>query len=229
MAIGTTSDFNLTRNRLIKRAFSRIGIGEPSDEDMAFGVETLNEMIRSLDARGRWLHAISTSPSSLTLVGGQRAYVTGSLATNINPRIIQLIHVGLKQGNTQIDMNIVTVDSIVRADLITGQPTDVYFEKHADPAENRLIFDPIPNQAYEMLYTFRRPLYDFASAGENPDFPSEALKALRYQLAYELSPDYGKSVTEQQKLQLDAEIEMETIRTFLGRPDTDAPNPTEFF
>ena len=47
-----------------------------------------------------------------------------------------------------------------------------------------------------LMLTYKRPLYDFDAAGDNPDMPSGWNMYLLYRLAYDLAPEYGIALDE---------------------------------
>lgn len=62
-----------------------------------------------------------------------------------------------------------------------------------DLTDGKLYLWPRPNDPEVYFrFTYTRQLEDFDAAGNNPDFPSEWLDALVYQLAVRLAPRYGK-------------------------------------
>src|SRR5579872_395359 len=48
-----------------------------------------------------------------------------------------------------------------------------------------------PDSLSACKFTFMRPIYDFTSAADLPDFPQEWMNALTWNLALELAPEYG--------------------------------------
>ena len=73
-----------------------------------------------------------------------------------------------------------------------GLPTHFYY--NPDLSSGKLYMWPRPNDP-EMYFemTFERQLEDFDSSSDNPDFPTEWLECLTYQLAVRLAPAFGKS------------------------------------
>ncbi len=73
-----------------------------------------------------------------------------------------------------------------------GQPNCFYY--NPDLSSGNLYLWPVPNDP-EMYFefTFERQLEDFDAATDNPDFPSEWLECLTYQLATRLAPAFGKA------------------------------------
>jgi hypothetical protein len=75
---------------------------------------------------------------------------------------------------------------------ISGKSTHFYY--NPDLTTGNLYLWPrpdTPDMYFEL--TFERQLEDFDSATNTPDFPSEWLECLTYQLAVRLAPAFGKS------------------------------------
>lgn len=72
----------------------------------------------------------------------------------------------------------------------TGIPVQAYYDPQRDTG--RLYIWPAPDTVDDHLrFTYSRPLEDFDSLANDPDFPSEWLKALSFNLAVDLAPKYG--------------------------------------
>lgn len=73
-----------------------------------------------------------------------------------------------------------------------GLPSQFYY--NPDLTDGKLYLWPRPDDP-EMYFefTFERMLEDFDASTDNPDFPSEWLECLTYQLATRLAPAFGKA------------------------------------
>lgn len=200
-----TSTATITRDKLVKRSFRRIGIKNPSTNDMVNAVELLNDKVKEIDVNGKWLWAISNTPSTLTLVANQRSYATGITATTINSNILSLERVELVEGTTLTPLNIIGKTESIETSLRenTGKPVAVFLEQATAMASNKMHFFQTPNSAYSVQYYFRRRLYDFTSASMNPDFPQDWAQRLVKILSYELAPEYGIPLQEREVLRLE--------------------------
>jgi hypothetical protein len=207
LAVGTTSDFDVTRQELLDLSLGMCGVSEPQAEDYVLGVKVLNILTRHLDARAQWLHGISNTESTLTLVAGQQAYVTGILSTTISTNIYDLATAAVLIGTDRRPLVILDKPQSLRTDLLSesnGEPRAVHLEKAKLRANNRLLFYPTPNQAFSVVYTFRRPLFDFDSATDNPDMPGDFLLPVAKFLALELAPHYGNPLSDRQLMMAEA-------------------------
>jgi len=194
-----TSDHNLNRTELIDAALAMLGVDSPSSDERAKAVKKLNTIVKRIDVEGRWIWGISNTESTLTLVAAQQAYITGVGASHISANILDLEWVAILQSSThRIPLEIISKEQSIRSVLKddTGQPVAVHLEKAPLRSNQRALFYPTPNAADTVVYAFRRPLYDFDLATDNPDFPSAWQECLEYQLAYALSHEYGIPLNE---------------------------------
>lgn len=86
-AVGTTSDFTLTRDQLIKIAHQNIGVLEEgavlSANQLALGIERIGLIVREIDESGKWQWTIEAA-MHLPLASGVSVYdVNNGLPTNI--------------------------------------------------------------------------------------------------------------------------------------------------
>lgn len=223
MAVGTTSDFDVTRTELVDMSLGKIGVADPGQSDRVLGINLLNTLIRNLDARGDWLHAISNTESTLTTIANQQAYAAGSGASLIATNIVRLEYAAVVIGTRREDLILFDKQTSLRTRLqddTNGQPIAVHLETAKLRSSQRMLFYPTPNSAYSIVYKFRRPIYDFDTASDNPDFPSQFILPLSRLLAYELAPHYGTPLQERQLLL--AEGEKSYIETVAGLSDRPA-------
>lgn len=232
MSTGTTADFDLSRTELIKSALRLLGETEPSTTEISHGAQALNILTRHLDTKGDHLWTISNTENTLTLVAGQQAYVTGVLATTIKTNILKLAYASVYIGTNYEDLMLLDKPQSLRTPLrgeSQSQPVAAYLERAKLLTGNRLLFYPTPNSAYTVKYAYRRPLYDFDTATDNPDFPSEFLKPLKYLLAYELSPEYGTPIQERQGHLSDGERAWKEATAFNSDRPSYKTLATEYF
>lgn len=232
MATGTTSDFKMTRNELIELALSRVGVVEPSTDDISISVKVLNSLVRSIDAKATWLWAVDASESTIQTVGGQSAYITGTGASNIPLNMLELIEIAISRGDERRQLVIYNKQDALKSYLKTGtnsEPLAAYFERAVDRVNNKLFLYPTPNSSYDLKYSYRRPLFDFDSPSDNPDFPSEWALALQKMLSYELAPHFGKSLNERQILKADYDLGYKEVESFSADRPSYTTLKTEFF
>lgn len=81
-----------------------------------------------------------------------------------------------------------------------GVPTHYYY--NPDLSDGKVYLWPRPsNPKYYFRFTYERMLEDFDAASDNPDFPTEWLECITYQLAARLADGFGKSQSAQPIIQ----------------------------
>ena len=235
MAIGTTTNFELTRNDLIDLSYSIIGVNEPDIEEYNLASKVLNSLVHNLDGRGTWLWAIDTTETQLTLVGGQAeyGYTTLGAPTEIAPDILRLEWAAVLEGAD--DRRVLAIlpkkeaISTVLKDDTQAEPLAVHLEVGSRRSSNKMVFYPTPNAAYTIVYHYRRPLFEFDGPTDNPDMPQEWFLPLQKMLAYELASHFGKPLPERQLLQLEAEKAFAEMTAHNSEPPSGETLATEYF
>ncbi|QOR55476.1 MAG: hypothetical protein ULS35scaffold63_33 [Phage 33_17] len=91
MTTSGTNNFSLTRNEVIEKAYSKIGVKTPfrilTSEEMNDAVTYLNLIIKSLKADGRYLW--KTAEGTLFLVPGQNSYLLNGSTSNATDNFSQ--------------------------------------------------------------------------------------------------------------------------------------------
>jgi hypothetical protein len=233
MAVGTTANFDVTRTELIDLALGIIGVTEATQSDYSLAIKVLNSLIRYLDADGHWLHAIDSTESTLTLVSSQREYAAGAGASNIATNILRLEYIAVLEGAEDY-RELVILDTpqsfrTLLKDDSNGEPSAVHLERAKLLTDNKIQFFPTPNSAYTVKYNYRRPLFDFDLATDNPDFPSPFILPLQKRLAVELAPHFGNPLPERQLLLAEAEAQFEQAKSFHADKPSYVPLQTEYF
>lgn len=205
MPISGSNDYNVNRTYLIRRAFRRLGHTSPSNDELANAADALNDIVKELDAEGRWLWAITNTESTLSLVASQSSYdvTTDSIASDI----LELETFAVFRGSNQYEY-LTVINKTESLSTIhkegTGTPLFVHLERHPTMSSQKIHVFPTPSQADTVKYTYRRRLYDFDSSSDNPDFPQEWIRSLSIMLAADLADDFGQPGVKQ-LLQADAE------------------------
>lgn len=227
-----TSDFNVTREELVRRALRKLGATNPSTEDLTNAVQSLNVLVKEIDPQGKWLWTITNTESTLTISASTRTYTTGSGAGNIATDILALETFILLKGTTRVPCRILEKKEALSTYELegTGEPYLVYLEKKPLAANNVLWTYPLPSGSYTAKYTYRRRLYDFDAAGDNPDFPQEWINCLTYVVADDLADEYGLPLEERDRLSAKAAAKLRSMKIANAEnPSTDVTTPTQYF
>lgn len=146
MAVGTTADFNMTRNELCTLALRKVGAlaeGEAvTAPQLADAIKALNMIIREEDSVGYHIWAIGPQPTTLTLVDDTFRYTSANgLATNI----VELTKVSYRDaGGEDYPVDILTHKQFenISNKFETGCPRSVLLVEHRDLASRELIVVP---------------------------------------------------------------------------------------
>lgn len=254
-ATATTNDFNITRDDLIAMAYEDLKVkaeGETLSADLqATGIKKLNLIIRERDAAGKHLWAISSTPTTLTLVANTFRYDSSN---GLPTTILSLVTATYRSPSQEdLPLKILTTEqyearqvkfeigdpewiylsenrivsdkvlyvgpmlsSVNSQSVVTGTNATIYrcIKSHTADSTNT----PVTGANYLLYweaggssptvwttgtsYTapqllrlwFKRPLYDFDSASDNPDMPQAWSHWLQQELAIRLSPGHNVSI-----------------------------------
>lgn len=198
----------ITRSRIIQRAFRRVGKFNPTTQETALSVELLNMIVKNLDEEGRWLWAINNTPTNLNLVAGTQTYSVGTVPSGIANNILKLENFELVQGANLVPLQILTKTEAVETALreSNGTPSAVYLETATNMLNQKIWVYTNPTSNDTAQYYYRRRLYDFDNANDNPDFPQDWGLRIIAVLTFELSKEYGGiNPTERELMRADAE------------------------
>jgi len=232
MPVGTTADFDVTRDQLVDLGLSLVGVSSPSQTDRTLANLLLNSLLRNLDKRGDWLWTIDQTETTLTLISGQSEYLAGTGASLISPNISKLEYAAVYIGSDHEELVILNTKEALRTylrDESNGQPEAVHLETAKLLADQKMQFFPTPNSAYSVRYTYRRPLYDFDGATNNPDFPAGFVLPLQKLLASEHAPHYGLPLPERQLLSAEGMQQFELAKADHASRPAYQPLKTEYF
>ncbi len=189
----------MTARDLIKgslRLLGAISTGEtPSADEITDGLTLLNEMLDSWSNEN--LLVYKKDIEKFTLVPGTQSYsigVGGNFNT-ANPIKLELAMIELQDSPDLIacPMDVITVhqwSEIADKSLESAIPTRIYLEK-GHPLSTVYLW-PKPSVANKLVLTSWKPLSTLATSNTEVILPPGYLRALRYNLALELAPEYGK-------------------------------------
>lgn len=149
MAVGSTFNSTITRNRLIELAFievNQLEVGGILDQPrLQWGIERLNIILRRMDGEKRYIWTVTDIPSTLTLVANTFKYTSDNgLPVNIK-RLIQVNYRDAAGVDTELEI-IRPEDFALLSEKITlGDPKRVYLSEHRDIGSQRLYVHPTLN------------------------------------------------------------------------------------
>jgi hypothetical protein len=93
-----------------------------------------------------------------------------------------------------VDMTLEQYEALPDKD-VAGTPSRLYFEKSRTSAT--VFLDAAPdNVDYVLHVTFLRPIEDFDSSTDEPDYPQHWFRALKFNLALDIADEFGKTPTQ---------------------------------
>jgi hypothetical protein len=184
---------------LIKGSLRLIGAvasGEtPGADEQADALSSLNDMIDSWSTEQLTIY--TSVREVFDLVGGKQSYTMGTggdFATSRPMRIERAALLSVSSGNLETPLEIINLDDWAEISQKSSQSSpQKLFPDNAYPLENLSLY-PTPDVANKLVLYSWKPLTSFASVNDTVSFPPGYAKALRYGLALELAPEYGKQV-----------------------------------
>lgn len=181
-----------TARDIIKKSLQKIGVlvksEAPSDDEAQDGLDSLNQLLASWSNDSASI--ISRAWESFPLQAGVSTYTMSSGLTFNTVRPINIIQSYIRNGTLDTPVGIIndeTYNSISFKSL-TGVPQFLNYD-NAYPTDNLRLY-PIPSAAYTIFLLSEKPLSGFASLDTDVSMPSGWERALIYNLALELAPEY---------------------------------------
>jgi hypothetical protein len=190
-----------TARDIIKGSLRLIGAlatGEtPPAEESNDALFALNGMLDSWSNENLIINAVTRE--EFTLVGGQAAYSFGPGGDFDSSRPIGIERVLIQ--NTQVPQNEIPVEiitmhefaSIPTKDVQGSIPTQVFIDG-TFPNET-LNFYPVPSEGTTVVIYSQKPLLNLPSLNTSISLPTGYERAIRYNLAMEIAPEYGREAS----------------------------------
>jgi hypothetical protein len=195
MAVATVRD-------LIRGSLKLIGVlavGEtPTAEELQDALSVLNDMLGSWSLESLTLFAQQIQ--RFGLISGMQQYTLGATGgfEAVRPTGIQTAGIEI-YGSNPIEIPIRVLSQNQWANIpvksVSGRPTAVYIDYNY-PLANVYVW-PVPDATpYELILYSSIAHVGFTSINDPLQLPPGYAKALRYNLAVELAPEYGRSLNE---------------------------------
>jgi P22 tail accessory factor len=187
-----------TARDLIKNSLRLIGAiatGEtPSASEIEDGLTSLTNMIDS------WSNEKLTVPQIIreefNLVGGQQSYTLGATGNFVSTRPVKIESAAIEiQSSIAFERELDIIDyaewaSLSDKSLQTSIPEKLYIE--GSSPNSTLYFYPTPSEANKVVLYSRKQIASFTSVNDSVILPPGYMRALVYNLAIEIAPEYGK-------------------------------------
>lgn len=169
----------------------------PTANESTVGLQYLNDMVDSWSTQQMLIYAKVNE--TFALVANQQSYQMGTGAPDFNTARPQKIENAIWQQpqgatNYNLEIDIINQDQWAALTVPTTQsniPTKLYVNYTFPYAT--LYFWPVPLQANNLILWSWKQLAEFAALTTAVSLPPGYNKALRYNLAVELAPEFGRT------------------------------------
>lgn len=181
---------------IIKSAMRKAGIitktESPSSDEIMDGLESLNSMLDS------WANDALNVPArtleSFNLVGGQANYTIGVGGDFNTIRPITIIAAYTREGTIDDNLSIVSDENYAELTQKSSQGTPRLVNyTNAHPLSTIRLY-PTPDSSYQLFILSEKQLGNY-SLFDTVNLPSGWIRAIVYQLAVEIAPEYGQPVS----------------------------------
>lgn len=185
-----------TARQIIKKSLLKIGAlvksEDPSADEANDALDSLNQLIQSWSNDSSLI--VSRAWETFTLQGGVSTYTMGVGGNFNTARPINIISGYIRNGSVDTPLTIIGDESYNSIGFkgITGIPQFLDYD-NANPIDNIRLY-PAPSAAYSIFLLSEKPLASIASLDTDIIFPPGWERALIYNLAIELAPEYNQQV-----------------------------------
>ncbi len=165
----------------------------PSAAESADALLVLNDMLESWANDGMLIY--QSTPESLALVAAQQTYTMGLTGNFNTARPTRINKANVMLNNIEVPVEILNEQQwaeITQKSMTAQIPSKLYTDG-AFPLLNVKVW-PIPTEVNNLVLYSLKPITAFSSTATTVSLPPGYSRALRYNLAGELCPEYGKAV-----------------------------------
>jgi hypothetical protein len=182
-----------TAGDLITAAFNKVGVYNPTSNQTASALISLNNMMGTWGPEGI---LTSVTRENFTLTVGDAEYTIGPSGdfNTVRPSRIENAFLRDSEGyDTPLDIIAGKDWNSVSSKSYDGQPSAIYFIPEVTLA--KIIFDCEPDYAYGFYIESTKPFTDFTATTTTVTLPSEYREAIVYNLALSLAEDWDRIVS----------------------------------
>jgi len=182
-----------TARTIIKKAMQKVGIlvksEDPDADEANDALDSLNALI---DSWSNYSDNITTRVRETFNLSTAVSYTIGTGQTFNTDRPIQLMEAFITSGNIDYPMNIVNQEEydLVSIKTIGGRPTIITY--NSGYPYGTLTMYPAPDASYTLTILSEKAIIGFATLDTLLNLPNGWERALVYNLALELAPEYGQ-------------------------------------
>lgn len=187
-----------TAQTIVERALRLIGATEsgetPTAGELADGLTALNDMIESWQTDR--LTVFAYVDTAFTMVNGDNSYTVGPSGNfNLTPRPSKIENIFIRANNIDYPVDLVDQEkwfSIPDKTVSSDIPNKAYYEPTM--STGTLQVWPVPNAAHSLHIVTWSPVSSFASLSTSVTLPQGYARALSFNLAVEIAPEYQLAV-----------------------------------
>lgn len=191
--------------------------GESMDSaDGAEGLQALNDLVHSWYANDVLVPYLTRE--ELALTQGKSEYTIGTGADLDTTRPLSIASIVLRDSGTDYILDEIGQHwwSQLPIKDTESRPRQYYYEEGYPFGTIR--FDYEPDHAYPIFVTSYKPFSDFTDLADTIDLPPMYERALRFNLAMDLAPEYGREVPQTVAIQAQKALDDIRQRNFANRP-----------
>lgn len=181
-----------TALNIITRAMKKVGIlsktESPTADEAEDALSSLNELLLSWSNDATSIYARTTE--NFSLVGSTNTYSIGTSQTFNTTRPVNILDAYIRINNIDYQMDVINEDMYndIGDKSSLGRPILLTYTQSYPYGSIRVW--PTPDQAYTIYLVCEKPLTSYALA-DTVSLPPGWERALIYNLAVELAPEYG--------------------------------------
>lgn len=182
-----------TARTIIKRAMQKIGVlvkSETSDDDEAD--DALDSLNALLDSWSNYSDNITSRELETFNLSSTAVYLIGDGQTFNTVRPLQIIDAYISNGDIDYPVEIINQEDYDRiSSKNTAGQSYVLTYDNAYPYGTITLF-PVPDASYTLTLLSEKPITTFTTLDTSLSLPAGWERALIYNLALELAPEYGQ-------------------------------------
>lgn len=190
------------------RLIQEVGAGEVATSESAIdGLSALNRMIDSWSIDKDVIYTESAEVFTVS----NPSHTIGSGADFNTVRPINIEQMFITDGGQTYPLwsNDLSQYALIGDKETTGRPTDFYYDGNFPIGTIK--FYPVPDRSYQLNIYSKKALSQFTAITDNVVLPNGYERALIYNLAVEIAPEYGKEAP--QSVQLTAAKSLRAIES----------------
>lgn len=208
---------------IIKAAFRKIGViaksEAPTADEMQDAFQALNFMIDNWSARKLLGTALIQEHFALTAY--KQSYTIGATGNFVTTKPIQIISAYYTDsGGIKYPLNVVTqemFDGYSDSNIVSARPDVIFYDPGPTQQTNQIgtiyiYFTPDASSVYTLYINSQKPFTEFITLTDAVTFPPSYYRALVYNLAEEIAPEYGRPVpTEVHDIAIESLEDLEAV------------------